>query len=532
VAKSNSGGLLIEDIPQLKELLTEARRTYGHGSDRISERFVEIRPGLVSQLLSRSHHVIQGRRGTGKSTVLRVLSKRAESDNVPVVIVDMEQHKHRHYPDVLVDVLIDVLSNFPLERKGLLWKFRHDALSRQIKKTIKELRQVLQDPDILNKSVARSRGSATSVRARLFGRSGLASGEASSALSSESTETFTGGSDSSKIERLRSMAPMINRLLSDLVLRSPRERSLVFIDDYYFISTEEQPLVLDYLHGVCKGTGVWLKVGGVGSRLKLYQEGDPPVGVQVDQDVSRLKLDVTLEEFVSAKAFLEKVLNGILLPSGYSINSIMNEGARNRIVLASGGAVPRDYINLILESLDVSLARTDSSGGEVATDLVIQTEDINLAARRRTNQKEEEDLRQDAGIDAPTLRQRWQDIQAFANDRKQTNFVLFRQGDLTDTDWGREVQQLENLRLLHRIGVAVPNTNTWRQIRVVIFMIDLAAIMNQRLGVKIVEFWKGQAEFDKLRRAQWVYEPGWKQKKSSDGESANETLFSDDDGIN
>jgi hypothetical protein len=72
---------------------------------------------------------------------------------------------------------------------------------------------------------------------------------------------------------------------------------------------------------------------------------------------------------------------------------------------------------------------------------------------------------------------------------------------LTDTEWGREVQQLENLRLLRRIGVAVPNTNTWRQVRVVIMMIDLAAIMNQRLGVKIIEFWKGQAEFDKLRRA-------------------------------
>jgi hypothetical protein len=177
--------------------------------------------------------------------------------------------------------------------------------------------------------------------------------------------------------------------------------------------------------------------------------------------------------------------------------------------------------------LDIAVGRVSSDAAQKEK-LIIQTEDINRAARRRITQKEEEDLRQDAGADAPALRHRWQDIQAFANDRGQTNFVLFKQGDLTDAPWGKEIQQLENLRLLHRVGVAVPNTKTWRQTRVVIMMIDLAAIVNQRMGVKIVEFWKGQREFDTLRRAQWVYEPNWKQR-SADTQVSTEDLFSVED---
>lgn len=474
-----------------------------------------MQPGLIATLLSRSHHVIQGRRGTGKSTVLQVLNHRANQENIPVAIVDMEHHKHRKYPDVLVEVLIDALDR--LRPKPSHWYrfWQHARLRRQVFTLTGKLRIILQDPDVINRAVKRTRD-ATSKGQGKFALGKTAQVEASHTRSSHASNDESGSSDATKIERLRSLAPEVNRLLSRLVANGEARRSLIFIDDFYFINTDDQPYVLDYLHSVCKGTGVWLKVGGVGTRLKLYQEGDPPIGVQADQDVARLKLDVTLEDFKSAKSFLEKVLDGILQPVGMTTTDIMNDGARNRIVLACGGAVPRDYIGLALEALDLAITRMKPGESSVK----IQTEDINRAAKRRTNQKEEEELKQDADTDAPKLRTRWQDIQAFANNRDQTSYVLLRQGDLTDTTWGKEIEQLENLRLLHRIGIAVPNTASWRQIRVVIMMIDLAAIMNQRLNANIVEFWKSQQEFDKLRRAQWVYSPDWNARGSAEPPTA------------
>ena len=98
--------------------------------------------------------------------------------------------------------------------------------------------------------------------------------------------------------------------------------------------------------------------------------------------------------------------------------------------------------------------------------------------------------------------------------REQGNsaFVLFRQQDLDSATWGNEVRQLENLRLLHRIRDAVPNTPNWRGVKVVVYMVDLGQVAVQRLRTGIPTFWQGTAEFDKLRRAEWVYAPEWQAK--------------------
>lgn len=503
-------GISLADVPDVKALLPEARRTYSVGSESMEDRFVEIKPGILSQLLAQSHHVIQGRRGTGKSTVMNVLLHTAQAQGVPVAIVDMEKYKHRSYPDVLIEILVDALTLLA-PRKSRWQPWRHFPLRRRLKSVVRSLKGILGEPDVINRSLT------TGVEGSSSGAASLSAAGKGVSLSLRGSharshaQTQTGSDAATKIERMRTVAHAISELLTDLVQQTSTGRSLLIIDDFYFIATEDQPLVIDYLHAVCKGTGVWLKVGGVGTRMQLYKEGDPPLGVQIDQDVSRLKLDVTLEEFASGKKFLEQVLNGALQPKGLKTQNLLNSGARDRIVLACGGAVARDYINLALDSLDFAIERVARAAAPPDT-FKINTEDVNRAARGRISQKEEEDLKADAANDAQALRRRWQDIQSFAASRDRTNIVLFRQEDLTDTAWGKEVMQLENLRLLHRIGVTVPNTETWRQVRVVIMMIDLAAIVNQRLSMNIVEFWKGAREFDKLRRAQWVYSPSWDDK--------------------
>jgi hypothetical protein len=55
-------------------------------------------------------------------------------------------------------------------------------------------------------------------------------------------------------------------------------------------------------------------VGAVGSRLKLYVDGDPPIGMEPENDIWSLELDLTLEHFTLAKSFLEHILDGILEP--------------------------------------------------------------------------------------------------------------------------------------------------------------------------------------------------------------------------
>jgi hypothetical protein len=39
-------------------------------------------------------------------------------------------------------------------------------------------------------------------------------------------------------------------------------------------------------------------------------------------------------------------------------------------------------------------------------------------------------------------------------------------------------------------------------------MVDIPALVKNRMRKALIEFWKA-GEIDKLRRATWIYEPGW-----------------------
>ncbi|WP_148083488.1 hypothetical protein [Micromonospora sp. Llam0] len=535
-SRSRSAQIGVDDVGQIKKVLTAAYRTTEGVSDAVIQRFIEPRVGLLDQLMAEAHHLIEGRRGTGKSTILQVLRRQALEEGIPVAFVDMEKHKHRKYPDVLVELLIDVLNGLqPQVPRWAIFGNRRSA-RREFDKIIRALRQILEDPDAISRAMMRAADRKTSgagsVKAAINPNIGL---DASVGRGSSRSWAEEGSVEFTKIERLRDLAPRLSGLLARLVSETTAQRSIIFVDDFYYINTADQPYVLDYLHQVCKGTSVWIKICGVGSRLKPYIDSNPPVGMEPGNDIFRLGLDVTLENFVTAKRFLERVVEGILAPLDFKITDILSEIARERIILASGGAVARDYINLIDDALDIALQQVQKKNQEEAARFRIGTEDIMQAARNRLNKKEEEDLTIDARENHNALRARWQHIQKFARSN-ETQFVLFRQEELSETAWGAEVQQLQNLRLLHRITTAVPNTATWRGVKTVVVMIDLASVARQRLNQVITPFWKNQAEMDKLRRAEWVYSPDFEEsmeeklikksaKKLPTKEATDPTLF-------
>lgn len=500
----------------LRAALAEAERTDESNADQAVARFVELRPGVRDVLQSKRHHLLTGRRGTGKSTLLTVVRYALRKEGAPVAVVDMEKFKGRPFPDVLIEILITLLDEVKPDRRW--WWPRDIRLRRKFNRSRDELTQLLNDPQSMTKEVHRSRESARSGRAgaklnpsrKPFGE---ANAEMEASQSSSTQLTAKAEFEELKIERLQQMASKLSAELTELVSDSGKDRAVVFVDDFYYVRLSDQPDVLDYLQQVVKGTGIWLKVGGVGARMRPYRDGDPPTGMQPDQDMNTLTLDVTLNDFGTAKRFLELMMDGVLKDVGLKTSQLMTDTARNRMVLACGGAVARDYLTLTSAALDAAVERLSKQAAPTdKTTVRIEAEDVNLAARQRMNKKEDSDLELDAGADAKKLRDRWRDICEFAQAQDNTAFVLIRQEDLDKADWGEEVRQLENLRLLHRIKDAVPNTPSWRGIKCVVFMVDLGQVAHQRLSVGIPEFWQGTTEFDRLRRAEWVYGPGWKAK--------------------
>lgn len=510
-----------DNLHSFKAALSSALRTTSHADDFLSDRFVELRPGMIATLESSVNHLVTGRRGVGKSTTLAVLQKRAEAQGARVIFVDVETHKSRSYPDVLIEIIIDILQE--VQPRG--WKAPQRNLRKSTSQVLDVLAALRNAGAEVTQSIESDQTTSSDLGVQLESSAAKKFVKLSStAGASRSQKTKTSQSSTQtrrKEEYLRDLAPAVSRILEGAAHLDGRKSLLLVLDDFYFISKDRQPLVLDHLHGITKRSNVWLKIGSVHSRTQSFVDGDPPLGMQPPHDLQHLSLDVGLADFATAKTFLEEVANGILSPAGFRIRDVLTQTARERAVLIAGGAVARDYFDLLIAAADA--AWESAQRGQSAGPFTINAEDVQAAAGVRLDRKQT-DLRNDAGRDAPRLRARFDDLVTFVRDR-DTFFFLVRSEHL-DTDWGHEIVELEDLRFVHRIMTTRPNTESWRGVDTVVFMVDFAALVAKRMRKAPVEFWK-PGRSDELRRAEWVYQSPWtesskKGKTSPRNESAIE----------
>ena len=76
------------------------------------KHFIEPARGTLSRATSRRHHLIFGRRGSGKSSLLRKAAADLALDRRPNAYVNLEAFKGSSYPDVLLSVLISTFERF------------------------------------------------------------------------------------------------------------------------------------------------------------------------------------------------------------------------------------------------------------------------------------------------------------------------------------------------------------------------------------------------------------------------------------
>ena len=99
---TETGILETPAVTRLEVLLEEATRSSASGV----RRFVEPAAGTLTRATSRTHHIVFGRRGSGKSSLLRKAAQDLTVDRRPIAFVDLESFKGHEYPDVLISVLL------------------------------------------------------------------------------------------------------------------------------------------------------------------------------------------------------------------------------------------------------------------------------------------------------------------------------------------------------------------------------------------------------------------------------------------
>lgn len=178
------------------------------------------------------------------------------------------------------------------------------------------------------------------------------------------------------------------------------------------------------------------------------------------------------------------------------LHQILNDGALDRLVLASGG-VARDFLAIFRKAVDVARQRGNDYRGER-----IGSEDVNVAAGEHEPSKREE-LKRDTLEDQAQIERQFEKIVHFCLDEAEANLFLLEKSSTGD-EWNL-IQELVDLRLIHlvrsRITVRTKPGKLYEG-----YMLDLSqyAGSRKRRGFEIVKFWESDSA-DELRRAKLVY---------------------------
>lgn len=515
------GILNTNQMTKLVTLVEEAARSTEEGV----KHFVEPAPNTLRRAISKRHHIVFGRRGSGKSSLLRKAAADLTIDRRPIAYVNIEAFKGHSYPDVLLSVLITAFKEFkkwmdsaavyPSTRTSFWNKLfgttprrpsynRKEAgelaksLSSQIELLTSELHRTDEaDLRVVSGSEATERGSADlKAKAGTLGASVEAGAHAEA--TQKQTEEFEERYKRSKIDFLHRNIIQYQDLFRHLGQLSGGDAYL-FLDDFYHIRRVDQPKVVDYFHRVAKDHNQWLKIGTIRHRTRWYLHGDPPTGMKLGDDADEIDLDLTLEKYSLAKDFLVKILtNFASTANAPSLSSFLTDGAIDRLVLASGG-VARDFLSIFRRSVDVARERGGGHRGQK-----VGAEDVNAAAGEYDSSKREE-FKRDTLDDDVTLEDEFQKLRKFCLDKNNTNCFL-----LEKEQHGQEVDlihELVDLKLIHLVRSRVTVSGQRGKIYEA-YMLDLSqyAGARKRRDLQIVEFWKPSSK-EALRKKSFIYSP-------------------------
>jgi Cdc6-like AAA superfamily ATPase len=508
-----------QSVEALEVSIEEATRSTEEGV----KRFIEPAQGTLSRALAKRPHIVFGRRGSGKSSLLRKAVADLTVDRRPIAFVDLETFKGHSYPDVLISILIQTLERFSQwldtaavnpANKTSFWhrlfgatpkrppfdKERTKALSERLANEVADLKRVLLEEDKIateTRSVSsQSAEGCVGISSKASLGPGELAGKASTKDKNSSEEEVSERFTRSKLDLLHRRIIEYQKIFRDLAALSSGDSYLV-LDDLYHIRRSDQPRVIDYFHRLGKSSNLWVKIGTIRHRSSWYVNGDPPIGMKIGDDGDEIDLDLTLEKYQQAKDFLFRILKGFFDAAKLKVDDILTDGALDRLVLASGG-VARDFLGIFRRS--IGIARNRSSG---ARGPKIGVEDVNAAAGEYDQYKREELRRDTFEEDEPPIENEFAKIREFCLDSANANcFLIDKDAQRRLSD---RVEELTDLRLVHKVRSRVTISSRPGKLFEA-YMLDVSqyTASRKKRELEIIEFWRADST-ERLRRVSLIY---------------------------
>jgi len=483
---------------------------------------------------NKRHHIIFGRRGSGKSSLIIKSATDLVKEGNPVVYIDLEPFKQHKYPDVVISVLIVIIGKLKSYLENIevkpynarkfwfeFWKPKFNYRQKQRNDLVSELDRIQKDlfSSLHGGEVKKISETKTKDQQKSnsfdFGGSVEFSEQNPLGVNAKfenqvAKKTMLNDSTVTSVEFEQTKKELLNTIilsLRDLISKCTKFSNrpfFVFLDDLYHIKIENQATLIDYIHRILKGNNGFLKIGTIKARSNWYIHSPQPIGLKLGDDADEISLDRTLEKFSSTKTFLGKILNeyNCKVNGSDATLDIISPTGEDRLVLASGG-VTRDFLGLFRRAVEEAKERLTNDkkhhrGPKIAA------EDVNLASGAYGETKREE-FQRDTDENTNELEEAFEKIKTFCLEVIKKNIFLVSM-DAKGKNFDL-LQELIDLRLVHQVKSRV-TTTTLRGELFKAYLLDFSQYTGERLrrDVEMIDFWK-TANKDKIRIKSMIYNP-------------------------
>lgn len=417
-------------------------------SDQTSVNYIDPR-GHVQRLNSRQNQVIFGRRGSGKSLLVRTL-KRDTSDSI-FSKINIEDYKDVSFPNSILQVVINFFEQ--LNREILTYpswyefikKYRGSKLSGRIIQRINGFRSQLALPDSYDESIKQTDSSKTGGNLKVSGAGSEAGANAELVNATERQKSL----QINKLSNIKNELTQLKSLIMEISVFMDNKHIFLVLDDFYFVKKADQASFIDFFHRLSKDTNLYLKIATIKHRSALYSHTAGAIsGIEMGHDAQAIELDYTLDHFRSLSSFMRDLLTQANTNSnaGVDLKSLISDNAFTQLCLASGG-VPRDFLSLFIR-----LCNKLADGN-----LFINKTDVNEIAIENYPNKLE-NFQRDSAEEKDLLEYYLRFVRNFTLSEKNTNIFLISNNDLGDYSQIKQaIKELVDLRLIHLVD---PNTSS------------------------------------------------------------------------
>lgn len=436
-------------------------------TDQTSIEYLDPK-GHIERLDSKQNQVIFGRRGSGKSLLLKSLK-----ENKPEILcipINLEDFKDISFPNSIIQVLKSLIGQLKSELRGkysFILSFREWRESRHIvkeyDKILSKLEERLAQPDNYDESI-RER-----TAAKLSGDAKAGYARTSASLNTEKSEER----ETSRQFRIDKLNILKNELpeLKEFVNRTCHllEKNIFLIlDDFYFIRKSDQPYFIDFFHRLCKNTNMFLKLATIKHRSSLYVQGETYVGMEIGHDAQALNLDYSLENFNALVNFMRELLTHVNSKVGVVIDykNVLTENAFRFLCLSSGG-VPRDFFSLFISLGNKMIAGDKSISKPNVIDCSIENLPNKLEAFKTDTDDEKE-----------VLEHYLQFIRDEIITAKKNNSFLVSNSEIQrHAQINQAIKELVDLRLIHLVNSNTSSAPSYG-LRYSAYMVDIGLFPN------------------------------------------------------